>query len=62
MAVGLVHAEHEAARDAVGVADPLEVLVDPDHAVDVVAEMDVDIEDVGTCRELSPQLLVPERE
>ena len=47
MAVRLVHAEHEAARDAGHVVEPLELLVDADLAVDVVAEMDVRVEDLG---------------
>jgi hypothetical protein len=58
MPVDLVHAEHEAARDAVAVVDPLEVLVDPGHAVDVVAEVDVNIEDLRVLRQLASQLLV----
>ena len=47
MPVGLVEAEHEAARDAVAVHHPLELLVVPDHPVDVVPEMGVRVEDVG---------------
>ena len=38
--------------------DPLEVLVDPGHAVDVVAEVDVRVEDLGALRQLARQLLV----
>ena len=45
MAVRLVHAEHEAPRDARHVVEPLQLLVDADLAVDVVAEMDVRVED-----------------
>ena len=45
MTVGLVHAEHEAARDPVAVVDPLEVVVAADHSVDVVPEVDVRVED-----------------
>ena len=58
VAVDLVHAEHEAARDPVGLVDPLEVLVDPGHAVDVVAEVDVRVEDLGALRQLARQLVV----
>ena len=47
VAVRLVHAEHEAARDAGRVVDALELLVDADLAVDVVAEVDVRVEDLG---------------
>jgi hypothetical protein len=44
--VELVHAEHEATRDPVAVVDPLEVFVDAGHAVDVVTEVDVGVEDL----------------
>jgi hypothetical protein len=56
--VDLVHAEHEAARNSVAIEDPLEVLVDPGHPVDVVAEVDVRVEDLHVLRQLAPQLLV----
>ena len=59
MPVGLVHAEHEGARDAVALHDPLEVVVVPDHSVDVVAEVEVRVEDVRIFGELPPHLLVP---
>src|SRR5215210_8185158 len=52
MPVGLVHAEHEAARDREAVTDAIQLLVDALHAVDVVAEMDVRIEDLGACGKL----------
>jgi hypothetical protein len=56
--VDFVHAEHEAARDAVALVDPLEVLEDPGHAVDVVAEVDVRVEDLRVVGQLARQLLV----
>ena len=59
MAVGLVEAEHETAGDPVLVHPALEILVDPDHAVDVGAEMRVSVEDVGALGEFLAQLVVP---
>ena len=56
MAVGLVEAEEEAARDAVVVHDRLELLERPDHPVDVVAEMGVRVEDVRARGQLGAQL------
>ena len=56
--VDLVHAEHEAARDPVVLVGPLEVLVDPGHAVDVVTEVDVRVEDLGALGQLAHQLFV----
>ena len=56
--VGLVQAEHEAARDPVRPVDPLEVLVDPGHAVDVVPEVDVRVEDLDALGQLPCQLVV----
>ena len=61
VAVGLVEAEHEAARDPVLVHAPHEVVVDPDHAVDVGAEMGMGVEDLCVAGELALQLLVPLR-
>src|SRR6266540_4134451 len=58
MPVGLVHAEHEGMRDAVAVCDLLELVVHAPEAVDVVSEMDVGVEDVGSLRQLALQLLV----
>ena len=46
MPVGLVEAEHERARDAVLGHQRLELVVVADHAVDVVAEVEVGVEDV----------------
>src|SRR5262249_48670366 len=46
MTVRLVHAEHEAPRDAGHVVETLQLLVDADLPVDVVPEMDVRIEDL----------------
>ena len=56
--VGLVHAEHEGARDAVALVDRLELLVDAGHAVDVVAKVNVGIEDLRVRRQLAGELLV----
>jgi len=61
MPVGFVQAEHEAAGDAVLVHPTLQVLVDPDHAVDVGPEMRVGVEDVGALRQLPAKLVVPLR-
>ncbi len=47
VAVGLVHAEHEAVRDPCSLVDPFELLVDASEAVDVVAEVNVCVEDLG---------------
>jgi hypothetical protein len=59
MPVGLVEAEHEAAGDAEPVHQLLELLVASDHPVDVVAEMDVRVEDVRVRRQLGPELVLP---
>jgi len=59
--VGLVHAEHEGARHAVAVHDPDEVLAGPRHAVDVVPEVDVGVEDVGARRQLAVVAVQEER-
>ena len=59
MPVGLVQAEHERARDPVAGHDPLELVVVADHPVDVVAEVEVGVEDVRAGRELAAQLGVP---
>ena len=58
MPVGLVHAEHEGARDPVAVVDLLELLVDAAEAVDVVSEVHVRVEDLGPVGQLAPQFLV----
>ena len=60
MAVGLVEAEDEGARDPVGGHDRLEQLVVADHAVDVVAEVEVRVEDVGARRQQPLELGVVE--
>ena len=62
MPVGLVHAEHEAARRVGGVVDALELLVNAAIAVDVIAEMDVGVEDFRTLGQLLAQLLVVARD
>ena len=56
MPVGLVEAEHEAARHAVPVHALLELLVAPAHAVDVGAEMGVRVEDLRSRRQLGAEL------
>ena len=58
LAVRLVHAEHERPRDAVRVHDPLELLVLAAEAVDVVAQMEVRIEDLGSFGQQPSQFLV----
>src|SRR5947208_414329 len=58
MAVLLVHAEHEAARDPITVVDPLEVVVKADEPVDVMPEVNVRVEDLGAFRQLPRELLV----
>ena len=58
VAVRLVHAEHEGAGDAVARHDPLELLVGPAPAVDVVAEVDVRVENLRADRKLLSKLLV----
>jgi hypothetical protein len=59
--VGLVHAEHEVARHAVAVCGLHEIVVPAAHAVDVVAKVDVGVEDLGVRRELATELLVEGR-
>ncbi len=61
MPVRLVEAEHEAAGDPVLVHPALELVVEPDHAVDVGAEVCVGVEDVGALGQLLAQLVVPLR-
>ena len=56
--VGLVHAEHECPSDPVPLLDLLEVVVDAAEAVDVVAEVDVGVEDLGVLGQLAGELLV----
>ena len=63
VAVRLVHAEHEAVRDPVRVVDALELLVDADLAVDVVAEVDVRVEDLGVRgQQVAKLVLVPRQQ
>jgi hypothetical protein len=50
--VGLVEAEHERARDPVRPLDPQQLVEIAAHAVDVGAEMDVRVEDLGPRRQL----------
>ena len=58
-AVGLVEAEHERAARCRTASDRLEQLVVvAAHAVDVVAEVDVRVEDVGALGQLLPQQVV----
>ena len=61
VAVGLVEAEHERARDPVLRHQLLEALVVADHPVDVGAEMEVRVEDVGARRQHLPHLGVVQR-
>ena len=56
VAVGLVQAEDVAARDPVPVQDRLELVVAADHAVDVVAEVRMGVEDVRARRQLRAEL------
>ena len=56
--VGLVEAEHEGARDAVARHQRLEAVVVADHPVDVEAEVQVRVEDVGALRQQAAELLV----
>ena len=58
MAVGLVEAEHERARDPVLGHQLLELVVVADHAVDVGAEVEVRVEDVGARGQQLPDLVV----
>ena len=59
LAVRLVEAEHERAAEPVAVERPRELVVVPDHPVDVVAEVRVDVEEVCALGELAAELLVP---
>ncbi len=61
MPVRLVEAEHEAVGHPVLLRPADEVVVDPDHPVDVRAEMRVRVEDVGAVRKLATELVVPLR-
>ena len=57
VAVGLVEAEHEGPRDPVVVHQLEQLVVVADHAVDVVPEVEVGVEDVGAGRQQPPELL-----
>ena len=59
MAVRLVQAEHERPRDPVGAHQLEQLVVVADHAVDVVPEVKVGVEDVGVDRQELPELPVP---
>ena len=52
MPVGLVEAEHERAGDPVRALDPQQLVEVAAHAVDVRAEVDVGVEDLGVRRQL----------
>ena len=54
LAVGLVQAERERAREAVVAEHGRQLVVVADHAVDVVAEMRVRVEEDGAGRQLRP--------
>ena len=58
MPVGLVEAEHERARDRVLVHEREQLVVVADHAVDVVAEVEVRVEDLRALGQELPDLLV----
>ena len=58
MAVGLVEAEHERARDAVALHQRLELVVVADHPVDVVAEVEVRVEDLCALGDQAAQIAV----
>ena len=58
--VGLVHAEDVRPGHAVGVHDPEQLVEAALHAVDVVAEVRVHVEDLGALGKLLAQLRVPE--
>ena len=62
MPVGLVEAEHEGPRDAVAVHGADQLLVAPDHPVDVRAEVGVGVEDLEVGGEIGAQTLVPRRQ
>ena len=52
--IGLVHAEHESPRDAIPRHPTHELVVLADHPVDVVAEMEVRVEDLRVGRQFPP--------
>ena len=58
MPVGLVEAEHERAGDPVRTLDPEQLVEVAAHAVDVGAEMDVRVEDLGVLRQLCPHVVL----
>ena len=58
MPVGLVEAEHERAGDPVRLLDPQQLVEVAAHAVDVEAEMDVRVEELGVRRQLRAHELV----
>ena len=62
MPVGLVEAEHERAADAVLVHHPEQLVRPSAHSVDVVAEMDVRVEDLEVGGKLAQDLFPPGRE
>src|SRR6266542_2112639 len=59
VAIWLVEAEHEGTFDPEVVHDPKELGETAGHAVDVVAEMDVRVEDANAVRKLGLQLVAP---
>ena len=59
LAVVLVEAEHERALEAETVEHRRELLVAPEHSVDVVAEVRVDVEEIRVLREFAAELLLP---
>ena len=61
MAIGLVEAERERSRDPVPRHHGFELVVVADHPVDVVAEMEVDVEDRRARRDQAADLRVVAR-
>jgi hypothetical protein len=55
MPVGLVEAEHERSRDPVQLLSRDELVEVADHSIDVGAEMDVRVEDLGVRGQLRPR-------
>ena len=62
MPVGLVEAEHERTADAVLVHHPEQLFRAAAHAVDVVAEVGVRVEDLASARKLAQELVLPRGE
>ena len=61
MPIRLVEAEHEGARDAIALHQFGELVVVAHHSVDVTAEVQVRVEDVGARRHEATKLRVVDR-